>query len=356
VDAQINVNRLSKALYRRGIHRILGNPFLGTFTAFLIVLFLIRIAANLYLAINLANMGSRIDAVQIAGAHFIYLSAYAIWVGSLASLRISLALPRLCFVNFAPGGKQFRSRFRRQIAFRRPLNIVALSIILFTAIVFSLLLGNWHVVVVQALVVLSSTFIGIFIVLAVASWSFQSRSEIQIMEMLYLIFLVALNPDIGPFNNRVSIFFRGFHFPFHSVWEIGFAVGLIVLLALLILVLVRMMSAMGKIFRKKLSLSPIERWYWRFLRIRSWVLLYLVILPVLISTNTTPGAKRWAMVLSILFGAVSYLYFIAQCENTLHEKWRCSLFDKGNIRIITRSVLVHIVLMTIPVLGYVAAK
>lgn len=176
------------------------------------------------------------------------------------------------------------------------------------------------------------------------------------IEMLYLLVLVALNPDIGSFNKRVRIFFGGIHRSFHSVWEVGAAVGLIVMLALLILLLVKILSAIGNLFRRQLSLSPLERWYWRFLRVRSWVLLYVLITPILISSVISLSTKRWALVLFILFGAASYLYFIAQCENTLREKWRCSLFDKGNIRLITRSVLIHIILIVIPVFGYIIAK
>jgi len=356
MDTRINVNRLSRELYQRGTHRLLGNPFLGSLIAFLTVLFLIRIAANFYLAIDLSNKGADIDAVQIASAHFIFLSAYIVWVGALASVRISLALPQLCFINFAPHGRRFRSHFMRQIAFLRPMNIASLSIILFTTFVFSMVCGAWHVVVVRGLVVLSSTFIGIVIVTTVASRSVLRRSEIQIIETLYLLFLVALNPDIGSFDDRVSILFGGIHYSFSSVWKVGSTVGLIVMLALLILLMVRVLSAMSNLFRRQLSLSPMERWYWRFLRIRSWVFLYVVITPVFISSIISPSTKRWTLVLSMLFGVASYLYFITQCENTLHEKWRCSLSDKGNIRLITRSVLTHVVLMTIPVLGYIVFK
>ncbi len=343
-------------LYQRGTHRILGNPFLGTFTAFLTLLFLVRIAANLYLVIDLSKKGSTLDAVQIASVHFILLSAYIVWVGSLATLRISLSLPRLCFVNFSPRGRRFRSRFLRQISLLRPMNMASASIILLTAFILSMICANWRFVVVRALVVLCSTFTGFVIVIAVASWSLSRRSEIQIIEMLYLIFLVAVNPDIGFTDNRVSIFFGGRHYSFHGILDVAATIGLIVMLALLILLLVRVLSSMGNRLRRQLPLRPMERWYWRFLRIRSWVLLYMVVIPVFISSFTTVSTKRWAFVLSILFGVASYLYFIAQCETTLHEKRRCSLFDKGNLRLIARSVLIHIGLMTVPVIGYIIGK
>jgi hypothetical protein len=356
MDTTINVNRISRELYRRGTHRLLGNPFLGTLTAFLTMLFLIRIVANFYLAIDLSNKGSNIDAVQVASAHFVFLSAYAVWVGALSSLRISLALPQLCFIDFAPHGRRFRSNFMRRIACLRPMNIASLSIMVFTIFVFSIICGSWHVVVVRGLIVLSSTLIGVIIVTTFASRSVLSRSEIQIMEIFYLLFLVALNPDIGSFDDRVSIFFGGIYCSFSSVRKLGSAVGLIVILALLMLLLVRVLSAMKNLFRLQISLSPMERWYWRFLRIRSWAFLYVVITPVFISSTISPSIKRWTLVLSILFGVASYLYFITHCDNTFHEKWRCSLSDRGNVRLITRSVLTHVVLMIIPVLGYILFK
>lgn len=348
----INVNRLSRELSQRGTHRLLANPFLGSLTAFLTVLFLIRIAANLYMAIDISNKNPNIDAVQIAAAHFVFLSAYAVWVGVLASCRISLALPQLCFIDFALHGRRFRAKFMRQIAFRRPMNIAALSIMLLTLFVCAVISGSWQAVVARGVLILTVTLAGIIIVSNVASRSVLSRSEIQIMEILYLLFLLNLNPDIGSFNDQVGIFFRGNYFSFSRVWMVGFAAGLLVAVALLILLLVRALSSVSNLFRRQISLSPMERWYWRFLRIRSWVFLYLIITPVFVSSTISPGIKRRTLILSILYGVASYLYFIAHCENTLHEKYRCSLSDKGNVRLIGRSALTHAVLMLIPVLGY----
>jgi len=356
MDNTINVDRLSRELYRRGTHRLLGNPFLGSMTAFFTVLFLIRLAANFYIIFYIPNKDSRIDAMQVASAHLVFLSAYAVWVGALASFRASLALPQLCFVNFAPLQRRFRSKFMRQIASLRPMNIACLSVMFFTVIVFSIICGNWQLIVVRGLIVLCSTLIAVFIVTAVASRSVRSRSDIQIMEILYLLFLVSLNPDIGSFDGRASIFFRGTYCSFSSIAKFGSAIALILMVALLVLLLVRVLSAINNLFRRQIYLNPMERWYWRFLRVRLWVFLYVVITPVLISSAVSPDVKRWTLILSILFGVASYLYFITYCENSLREKWRCSLSDKGNIGLITRSVLTHVVLMMIPVLGYVFLK
>ena len=356
MDTTSNVNKLSRKLYRLGFHRLLGNPFLGSLTAFLTVLFLIRLAVNFYLAIDVWYKSSVVDSVQVASAHLVFLSAYAVWVGALASYRNSLALPRLCFVDFSPRGRHFRLVLIRQIAVLRPMNIVSVSLMVLTMLVFSMIGGNWQEVVLRGLTVLFLTFLGTIAVASLASRSVIGRSEAQILEILYLLFLVRLNPDIGPHNERVSILFGGAWFPFSHVWDIGCAASLIVACALLILLLLRALSAMSNRFRRRTFSSPMTSWYWRFLRVRSWVLLYGVVAPVFFSTTISPGFKRWTLVLSVLFGVVLYLVFIAHCENTIHEKWRCSLSDTGNVRLVGRTFLIHLGLMAIPVLGYLVLR
>jgi hypothetical protein len=234
------------------------------------------------------------------------------------------------------------------------MTVAYLSITLLTAFVFSVIRGSWGAISVRGLIVLLSTLIGIIIVTTVTFGSALSRSEMQLMEILYLLFLLVLNPDIGSSNGSVRIFFffGGLHCSFSSLWQVASAIGLIVILSLLVLLVVRVLTGVSNLFGRLISLSPMERWYWRFLRIRSWIFLYAVVAPVFISSTISPGVKRWTLGISMLFGVASYLYFITHTENTLHEKWRCSLFDKGNIRLIVRSVVTHAVLMAIPVLEY----
>jgi hypothetical protein len=356
MDSAINVNRLSRVLHRRGTHRLLGNPFLGSLTAFLTVLILIRVAANFSIISRISDKSSRIDAVQVASAHLVFLSAYAVWVGALASCRISLALPRLSFVSFAPFGRRFRSKFTRRAALLRPMNIASLSIMLLTVIVFSIICGCWQSIMVRGLMVLSLTSIAVIFVTALASRFVRSRSDIQILETLYLLLLVSLNPDIGTFKGLASVFFRGNYFSFSGVLEVGCTVALVVMVAVVVLLLVRALSAMNNLFGRQISLSPMERWYWRFFRIRSWAFIYAVVTPIFISRNVSLSTQRWTLFLSIVFGVASYLYFVSHCENILHERWRCSLSDKGNIKLMARSALVHVVLMTIPVLEYFFIK
>jgi hypothetical protein len=358
MDASFNVNRLSRELHKRGKHRLLGNPFLGSLTAFLTLLVLIRITANFYIVIALSNTNPRIDAVQIASALFVFLSAYMVWVGTLNGCRIALSLPRLCYIDFAICGKRFRSMFMRQVAFFRPVTIAYLSIMLLTALVFSGICGSWGVILFRCSIALCSVIAAVIFVTVFASGSGLSRPEIQVMEVLYLLFLLALNPDIGSYNDLVSLhfLFGKLRFPFYDLWTFLLAVGSIVLLALLVLFIVRVLTGVNNLFHRQISLSPMESWYWRFLRIRSWVFLYVIVTPIFVSSTISLSVKVWTLVATVLFGVAAYLYFINHCENSFNEKWRCSLLDKGNIRLIARSVLVHAVLMFMPVLGYVVFR
>jgi hypothetical protein len=355
MDTSIDVNRLSRELRKRGTHRLLGNPFLGSLTAFLTVLLLIRLAANFYMIITISKTNPRIDALQIACAHFVFLSAYAVWIGTLGSCRIGLALPRLCFVNFALQGGRFRSMFMRKAAFFRPVTLACLSLMLLTVFVLSAICGRWGAISLRGLLVLGSTIIAAVIITTVIRSSDWSRSELQLMETLYLMLLVALNPDIGSKNGVLGIyfFFGSLHFSFSDLWQVVLAVGLIVVLAFLLLIVLRVSAGVNDLFGRRISLNPMVRWYWRFLRIRSWIFLYAVVAPVFISSTISLSFKRWTLFVSILFGVASYLYFISYSENTVREKWRCSFFDRGNMGFITSSLLNHAVLMAIPVLGYI---
>ena len=243
----------------------------------------------------------------------------------------------------------------RQIVFFRPVTLAYVSIMVLTALVFSAICGSWGVILLRCLIVFSLTLAAVIVVTAVASGSVLSRSDTQIMEVLYLLLLLALNPDIGSINGvlGISFFFGSLHYSFSSLWKLGSAVGAIVILALLVLLIVRVLTGVKYWVCRQKSSSPMDRWYRRFLRIRSWVFLYVIVIPIFISSTVAPSTKRWTLVLSILFGVASYLYFISHCENSLHEKWRCSLLDRGNPRLITRSVLNHAAFMVIPVLGYI---
>ena len=189
MDASIKLNRLSRELRRRGTHRLLDNPFLGSLSGFFTLLLLIRLAANFYMVVRISPQHPHVDAVQIATAHFVFLCAYAVWVGTLGGCRIALALPRLSSVDFAPHGRRFRSMFRRRTTFFRPVALAYVSIMVLTALVFSAISGSWAVILLRGLIVLVLTLAAVAAVTAVASGSVLSRTDARIMELLYLLFL-----------------------------------------------------------------------------------------------------------------------------------------------------------------------
>lgn len=356
MDTSSGVSRFSAVLLQRGTHRLQGNPSLGTFSAFLTLLFFIRIAANLYLAVDLSSRGSSLDAVQIAGAHFVYLAAYGIVIGSLSAFRVGFALPQVCFINFSPLGRSFRNGFIRRAAFLRPLNMVFLAVFIAAAVMFSMVNESWQPIVFRASIVFISVVFGIVIVVTAASRLIPGRSEIQLMETLSLLVLVGLNPDIAGKSGLVGVSFRGFSLDFHPILELEFLVAVIIVLALIILLIIKVLSAAGSLFQKQAPMRPMESWYRRFIRIKWWVLLYAAVTPVFASPFFSSAAKRWALIAAILFSIFSYAYFIAQCENTLREKWRISLYDKGNVKLLMSSFLLHIILTLVPLARYVAAR
>lgn len=339
-------------ILQRGTHRHAGNPSLGTFSAFLTLLVFIRIAANLYLAIDLWGQGSAVNAGQIAGAHFVFLTAYGIMVGSLSAFRISFSLPRVCFIDFPPGGKTFRQGFIRRVAFLRPFNLAFLAIFLAATIVFAVISGNWPATAAKAITVLAVVAAGIIVVITAAARILPSPSDTQLMETLCLLVLVGLNPDIVSIRGQVGISFWGFSPNLYSFLELALTGVLITVLTLVVIFLVRLLTVTSELFHRQTPSRPLGSWYRRFIRIKWWVLLYAVVLPLMISPGVSVNTKRWALAVSVLFGAATYAYFISQCDNTLREKWRLSLFDKGNIRLLTSSILLHILLTAVPLAGY----
>ena len=203
MDFRVDMNRLCRTLVHRGTHRALGHAPLGGFAAFLSVLFLVRIGANIYLLMDLR--AAPMDTVQIAAAHGLILSAYIILIGTLAGLRVSFALPPLCFVRLSPGGGRFQARFIRRAALLRAMNLTVVASGLLLTVVLGWIGGEWGPLVTRALVLAAATCAGFPVVLSVSLRSVKSRREAQILEMLYLVLLVALNPDIGSVDGRVSM-------------------------------------------------------------------------------------------------------------------------------------------------------
>jgi hypothetical protein len=356
VDKIVSTHKLAKSLFHRGMQRSLWNPTIGTFRAFITFIFLVRIAADIFIVVNIAGKGAQINTVQIASVILVFLAAYAVCIESLATFRVSFALPQLSFIDITPGARRFKNRFLRHVAIYRPMNIVIMAFILIAAVLFSAVSGSWSTIAIRALVVLCCVLAGATAIISVASRIRPGRSDLQIFEILFLLILIALNPDIRSYNDQVVIIFSGFYISFEKTWQVGTAIGLVTSGVLAVLLLTKIRPVFGTYFRRRTTFSPMEGWYWRFVRVKNWVLYYLIVIPMLISELIPRGTSRWVLILFEILTAVSYLYFIASSENSLREKWRYSLFEKGNVRLIMKSGMIHIVLMLVPVAVYFAVK
>ncbi len=334
------------------MHRTFGNPALGTFTGFLTVVFLIRITVNLYFVFVLNHSGAALNITQVSGLYFIYLSAYAILVGPLASLHISFALPDLSFIDLSPGRDRFRTEFLRRAILIRPMNLVTAAILIIAVFIFSTMGERPFAVIGIACILLCSVVLSYFIIFRIVSWASPSLPEIQGLELLYLMIIVLLNPDISNVEGSICLVFSGIPCFFESFISIVFGLGIILILSVTILVFFKAISSISSLFKGQMSLSIIESWYWRFFKIRFWIFIYFLLFPMLIIPVFPEKMRLWSLAIFLIFGTLSYLYFISQCENSLKEKWRSSLLMKKNRKLIIRSLAVHIILMLIPVAGF----
>lgn len=338
------------------MQRSLWNPTIGTFRAFITFIFLVRIAADIFIVVSITGKGGQINTVQIASVILVFLAAYAVCIESLATFRVSFALPQLSFIDITPNAHRFKNRFLRHIAIYRPMNIVIVTFILIAAVLLSAVSDSSSAIAIRALVVLCCVLAGASAIISVASRIRPGRSDLQIFEILFLLILIALNPDIRPYSGQVVIIFSGFYISFERTWQVGAAIGLVTLAVLGVLLLTKIRPVFGTFFRSRTTFSPMEGWYWRFVRVKNWGLYYLIVIPMLISELIPRGTSRLALILFEILTAVSYLYFIASSENSLREKWRYSLFEKGNIKLIIKSAIIHIVLMLIPAAVFFAVK
>jgi hypothetical protein len=144
----------------------------------------------------------------------------------------------------------------------------------------------------RAAIALFASSTGIAVVHAAASWTKPRRSETEILETLYLLFFLGLRADIGPFENRVSILFAGYHHPFHGLWEIAVIAVSAVVLALLMLVILKAFSALSRFSFIQSSSHPMDRWYREVIRKEYWGLLYLCVIPIFISASIPSTIKR----------------------------------------------------------------
>lgn len=353
----VQASRLAGVLRRRGAHRLAGNAALGSFTAFLAVILSIRIGTNLFWAIDLTTRHPYVRLAQIASAHFLLISAYLIWIGSLSSFRLGASLPSPSFIDTLPGGKAFLAAFKTRTAFLRPLHLALALIIAGIAAAF-LPVGREDLPLIapRAVLALLVSFAGLGLLRAVMEWIPPERSEAQLLELLASMFLVYINVDLNFVQGGTVALIALKYYAFRSTWGYGAALCAIILIEAAVLLALKLLSLLRRASRRRGALGPLEHWYFRLFKLRIWLLLYAMIMPVWLSSMIPPRTKLWALLLFAGASVAAFLSVITQWENTLQGQWRRSLLDRRNRRLLVRPLLIHLLFTAIPVLGYLALK
>jgi len=345
VDPSVTVRRILKALLLRGTHRSLGSPTLGTLKAFLSGILLIRIIVNLSIAASLWAQGSPIDLEQLAAAHAIVTTAYLIWVGALSSYNLTLLIPRHSFIDLTVGGERFRSRLKARSALLRPANWVAvLTLVPVSA-------GGAGAALYPAIALLV-TGAATFLVFLTAERFRLERRESEVIQVALLCVIVGLNPDISPSGGSIivrSIFLGPIDLPVTTFMAAEAIVTAIVLL-LIIVAKTKVMAQSAAGIR--MPARPVHRWYWRFVKIRFWILLYAVVFVILCSPFFLHGRTTWAITAVTVVALFAYLVFLSHCENELREKWRVTIFKHRRLSLFSGTAAIHLLLAIAPAVAY----
>lgn len=113
----------------------------------------------------------------------------------------------------------------------------------------------------------------------------------------------------------------------------------------------RLSSVLRGRSRRRNALAPLVRWYFRLFRLRVWLLLYLVVLHVRISTLIPPRTRMLVTLLYAAFSVGAWLSVVNHWENALREKWRVSILAGRNRHLLAPSLLIHTLLTVLPLLG-----
>jgi hypothetical protein len=346
-----------EALLRRGSHRLAGSASLGTVTAFLALVLAIRVGTNVFWAVSLSARHPYVDLAQIAGIHFLLIAAYLAWVGSLSSYRLGRSLPSPSFVDLLPGGRRFVAAFRRRTTFLRPLNLVLALIIIGIAGAFLVTAASDQaVILLRAGLALLVGLAGLELLRALLDRFSPTLSEAQVLELIASLFLVTVNVDIGSVDGKTVALVAVKYYALPGIWMYGAIALTIVLLEACVLGIIRLASALRVASQRRISLPPTAWWYLRSFRLRIWLPMYLVILPVLLSSMITPRTRAWAAVLFAAASGAAFVSVIAQWDNALREKWRTSILERGNQRLLLPPLLIHLLFTMVPLAAYLVSR
>ena len=330
------------------MHRSFGNPSLGTLSAFMTVLILIRAGVNLYFTADIISAGKAdLNLNQIASGWYFYIAAYIITCSSLSAYHVNFALPDISFLNISPRGKIFRKTFLRQSVILKPMNIVFILLTAAGSIIF-ISAGGGLKIILSGLLLIGASVPAAALIFKIAGALSIEKSESLILESILLLMLFLMNPDVISRNGSVVMLVQGMLFRFDS------AVMLIVFslcvfsLACSLLIITKFLSVLNTGIRFTKNISPFTGWYWKFFTVRYWFILYLFAIPFMLTPAFSTPMKRRFIVVFILFSAFSFLVFINQCRNNIKEYLLNPFPLKNNSRLFNSTLLLHLVLTLLP--------
>ncbi len=344
------MKEISKLLYTRSLHRMFGNPTVGTLTGFLTMIYIIRTSVNLYF-VNLISGGNAcMESSQIAAGWFLYLGTYFIICSSLSAFHISFALPKRCFICLTPEGKRFRSGFLKHAAFIRPMNLVVAVLAVTGLFIFCGLKPGFKIILTGILILTVSMVISFFIFRLTEIMDI-GMLEVQLIEAVMLSLLVLINPDVINSGGIVRFLIFGKFIPFNSAAIIILSFIFVTFITISLLILTKIISILNAKFHDlKLHTGPLESWHLHFFKITYWLVLYLFIFSVLLSDFISASVKQKITAGFIIFNLISYIVFIIHCENIIRTKFRKKLLTVEHILLTASTFLSHILLTFIPVL------
>lgn len=342
---------ISGILYNRGLHRSFGDPSLGTVSAFLSFIFLIRGAVNLYFVFDISSGSAVLDIEQISAGWFLQISLYIILCSSLSAFHLNFALPDISFINMSKQGKMFRLNFLKHAAFMRPVNILILVILSAGLYIFgsSTTVFNLFIpVITLALSIMLST-----LAFKAADYITPGKLDIQILESVFLFLLVVVNPDVTGHNQTVALLYQGRYFNFDNPILIVVIIISAFSILIILLFLLRVFSWLNKRIKTGMTFKPLLGWYNRYFIPKYWFLLYILIFSILFLPVFSNSVKLQATIVFIIFNISSFLIFLNQCNNNLKEKWLTPLINKDYYKLIAQPVFIHSILSLTPVILFI---
>ncbi len=355
-DRIIRRSYFIRTIKSRGSHRLRVAPSAGTALGFMTLIFFIRITANILMIINLARHNVRINFIQNADIHFLLLSAYLIWIVPLTGYQVSGALPSSTFIELLPGGKRFISRFRIHITFMRPVPAAIVFLILFISVSFSLMSRRFFPLIIRTSVVITVAFSAVALLLKVYAWLKPSVTEAQMLHMLFLFILVFVNPDISPRESGIITVVGNRYYELMSIRLTVVLIGVVILSVLILICIIKITSLVSDSARRRFKLSPVEEWYWKIVKFRSWIIIYFLSIPVLFLKYFSLRIKLYALVFLAGISFFSFLAFAFHCDNVLREKWQFSIMEKNNRNLLLKPLLTHLFLTSIPFMSYFTVR